>query len=266
MAQAAKPQRSIVSAAKVRVGDRLVVLAALACVVALAWSYLLYLVFSQPMMDMDARAMAMMPARPWDARYFGAMLAMWMVMMIGMMLPSAAPVVLLFDALEIQAGRSHHGRTALFAAGYVLAWAFFSVIATAAQWALSAATLLSATMSGTSPVLAGLLLGTAGVYQLTPWKTACLRQCRSPAEQLIGNRSKGRFGPLLTGLRHGAYCIGCCWALMALLFAFGIMNLLWVAVLATFVFVEKLTPGGELLGRVGALAMVTAGIALIAVR
>lgn len=246
--------------------DRLVVLAALASVVALAWGYLVYLVFNQPTMDMDARAMAMMAAQPWNASYFGAMLAMWMVMMIGMMLPSAAPVVLLFDALEMQAGRFRHGRTALFAAGYVLAWAFFSVVATSAQWALSAATLLSAAMSSTSLVLAGLLLGIAGVYQLTPWKTACLRQCRSPAELLVGKRRNGRFGPLLAGLQHGAYCIGCCWALMALLFAFGIMNLLWVAVLATFVFVEKLTPGGVLLGRVGAIAMVSGGIALMAMR
>jgi predicted metal-binding membrane protein len=248
--------------------DRLVVLAALAAVVALAWAYLAYIVLAQPAMDMDAIAMAAMPAPVWDAGYFAATLAMWMVMMVGMMLPSAAPTVLLFDALQGHgdpARRRHHRAAALFAAGYVLAWVAFSILATTAQWGLSTAALLSAMMTGRSPVFAGLLLVLAGAYQFTPLKTACLSQCRSPAEFLVRNRRPGSLGPLLIGLQHGVQCIGCCWALMALLFVFGVMNLLWVAALAIFVFVEKLTPAGPLVGRVGGVLMVCSGLVLMAI-
>jgi predicted metal-binding membrane protein len=247
--------------------DRWVVLAALAAVVALAWAYLAYIVLAQPAMDMDAIAMAAMPPPVWDARYFAATLAMWMVMMVGMMLPSAAPTVLLFDALLIQGdpGRRDRRATALFAAGYVLAWAAFSILATTAQWVLSEAMLLSAMMTGKSPVFAASLLVIAGAYQFTRWKTACLSQCRSPAEFLVKHRRRGPMGPLLMGLQHGVQCIGCCWALMALLFAFGVMNLVWVAALAIFVFVEKLAPTGPRVGRVGGLLMICAGLTMMAI-
>ena len=238
--------------------DRLVVLAAVAAIVALAWTYLAYMVLAQPTMDMDAAAM---PAPAWNASYFAATLAMWMVMMIGMMLPSATPMLLLFDALERQSSSASHasGRTALFAAGYVLAWSAFSVVATIAQWGLSSAMLLSATMTSTSSKLAGLLLVIAGIYQFSSWKTACLNRCRAPAEFLAAH---DRSGPLAMGWRHGLQCIGCCWALMALLFVFGVMNLLWVAVLAIFILIEKLSPAGVLAGRVGAVLMLSAGVAL----
>jgi predicted metal-binding membrane protein len=253
---------------KVLSRDRWVVLAALAAVVALAWAYLAYIVLVQPVMDMDAIAMAAMPPPVWDVRYFAATLAMWMVMMVGMMLPSAAPTVLLFDALQMQgdpARRSDHRATALFAGGYILAWSAFSALATTAQWGLSEALLLSAMMTGKTPVFAASLLVTAGVYQFTRWKTVCLSQCRSPAEFLVKHRRRGPLGPLLMGLQHGVQCIGCCWALMALLFAFGVMNLVWVAALAIFVFIEKLTPGGPLVGRVGGLLMICAGLVMMAV-
>ena len=248
--------------------DRLVVLAALAAVVELAWAYLVYVVLAQPAMDMDAVAMAAMPPPDWDAGYFAATVAMWMVMMVGMMLPSAAPTVLLFDALQRQGGaarRRDRRATALFAAGYVVAWSAFSVLATTAQWGLSTAMLLSAMMTSKSPVFAGVLLVAAGAYQFTSWKTACLSQCRSPAEFLVRHRRPGELGPLLMGLQHGVQCIGCCWALMALLFVFGVMNLLWVATLAIFVFLEKLTPAGPRVGRIGGILMVCTGLALMAI-
>ena len=247
--------------------DRLVVLASLAAVVALAWTYLGHIVLAQPDMHMDAAAMAAMPPPVWDARYFAATLAMWMVMMVGMMLPSAAPAVLLFDALQLQGDPGGRGRraTALFAAGYVLAWAAFSVLATTAQWALSEAMLLSATMTGKSNAFTGLLLVVAGAYQFTPLKSACLAQCRSPAAFLIRHRRPGPLGPVVMGFRHGVQCIGCCWALMALLFVFGVMNLLWVAVLAIFVLVEKLVPAGAFIGRIGGAAMIGAGALLMAI-
>lgn len=247
--------------------DRLVILAALAAVVALAWAYLAYIVVAQPAMDMDAIAMAAMPPPVWNIRYFAATLAMWMVMMVGMMLPSAAPTVLLFDALQMHGDPSRRDRrpTALFAAGYVLAWAAFSILATTAQWALSEAMLLSAMMTGKSPIFTAALLVIAGVYQFTRWKTACLRQCRSPVEFLVRHRRSGALGPLLMGLQHGIQCIGCCWALMALLFAFGVMNLVWVAALAIFVFIEKLTSAGPAIGRVGGVLLVCAGLVMMAV-
>ena len=248
---------------KVLSRNRWVVLSALAAVVALAWVYLAYIVVAHPAMDMDAIAMAAMPPPVWDARYFAATLAMWMVMMVGMMLPSAAPTLLLFDALEMQRGAPRHHATAWFGAGYVLAWGAFSVLAATAQWALSAAKLLSAAMIA-KPVFGGVLLVLAGVYQFTPWKTACLRQCRSPAEFLARHYRPGPLRPLSMGLRHGLYCIGCCWALMVLLFAFGVMNLVWVAVLAVFVLAEKVTPAGALIGRIGAVAMISAGAMLMA--
>jgi predicted metal-binding membrane protein len=248
--------------------DRWVVLAALAAVVALSWAYLAYIVLTQPVMDMDAIAMAAMPPPVWNAGYFAAALAMWMVMMVGMMLPSAAPTVLLFDALRMHgdpARRRDRRATALFAAGYVLAWGAFSVIATTAQWALTASELLSTMMTGESPAFAGSLLMIAGAYQFTPLKTACLRQCRNPAEFLVRHSRPGLLGPLLMGVRHGIQCIGCCWALMALLFVFGVMNLLWVAALAVFVFIEKLTPAGPLVGRVGGFLMIGTGLVMMAI-
>jgi predicted metal-binding membrane protein len=248
--------------------DHRVVLAALAAVVALSWAYLACIALTQPAMDMDAIAMAAMPPPIWNASHFAATLAMWMVMMVGMMLPSATPTVLLFDALRMHgdpAQRRDRRATALFAAGYVLAWSAFSVLATTAQWALTASLLLSAMMIGKSPAFAASLLMTAGAYQFTPLKTACLSQCRNPAEFLVRHNRPGLLGPLLMGVQHGVQCIGCCWALMALLFVFGIMNLLWVAALAVFVFIEKLTPAGPLVGRVGGYLMIGAGLVMMAI-
>lgn len=248
--------------------DRLVVLSALAAVVALAWAYLGYIALAQPAMDMDVVAMATMPLPEWDAGYFATTLAMWMVMMVGMMLPSAAPALLLFAALRRQGagGRSAgQAATALFAAGYVVAWSGFSVVATTAQWALGGAALLSATMTSRSPVFAGILLVAAGAYQFAPLKASCLRLCRNPAEYLVRHRRPGPLGPLFIGLQHGVHCTGCCWALMALLFAFGVMNLLWVAALAAFILVEKLAPAGPLVGRVGGVLMVCSGLVLMTV-
>jgi predicted metal-binding membrane protein len=248
--------------------DRLVVLASLAAIVALAWTYLGYIVLAQPEMDMDAAAMAAMPLPEWTAGYFAANVAMWMVMMVGMMLPSAAPTLLLFNALQRHGDAARHApnrETALFAAGYVVAWSVFSAVATAAQWGLSSAGLLSAITTSRSPAFAGILLIIAGAYQFAPLKTACLRQCRSPADFLVRHRHTGPMGPLLMGMQHGIQCIGCCWALMALLFVFGVMNLVWVAALAVFVLVEKLAPAGPAVGRIGGVLMVSSGLILMAI-
>ncbi|MDQ6683963.1 MAG: DUF2182 domain-containing protein [Pseudomonadota bacterium] len=233
--------------------ERVIVAAALLLVAVLSWTVTARLAIDMKWMMLDAAG--------WNAAYFCAMCLMWVVMMVAMMLPSAAPAILLFAALERRAGL---GGTALFTAGYLACWGAFSLIATLAQWALNEAGLLASPMMiRATPTLAALLFVLAGVYQLTPLKNACLRQCRSPAAFLVERRRSGRFGALVMGLEHGAYCAGCCWALMALLFAFGVMNLLWVALLAAFVFAEKLFPAGARVARVGAMAMMVVGALLL---
>ena len=140
--------------------------------------------------------------------------------------------------------------TTVFVLGYRLVWGGFSIVATLGQWGLHAAALLSPMIVSTSPMLGGLLVLTAGLFQWTPLKSTCLGQCRSPLGFVMTEWREGTWGALLMGLRHGSYCVGCCWVLMALLLVAGVMNLLWVAALAAFVLVEKGLPRGELVGRV----------------
>ena len=202
--------------------DQAVTIASLVAVTALAWAYLVAL----------AGDIGAMPeVAPWSAIDFWLMLVMWAVMMVGMMLPSAAPMILLYAAVSRkQRGRGHvFAPTGVFAAGYLVAWTVFSLAATALQWALEQAALLSPMMVGASPYLGGALLITAGVYQWTPLKHACLENCRAPAEFLSRIWRPGTGGAVAMGVHHGAYCIGCCWVLMGLLFVGGVMNLLWVA-------------------------------------
>lgn len=196
--------------------------------------------------------MAMPEMEPWSAAEFGAILAMWVVMMVAMMLPSAAPMLCLFAGTE----RGRRGGTVTaFAGGYVIVWAGFSVAAAALQARLQQAMLLSSDLATTSTWLGAGLLALAGVYQLTPLKDACLFRCRSPLGFLLSRWREGIDGALLMGLRHGAYCLGCCWALMALLFVGGIMNLAWVAALAVFVLAEKVLARGPWLSRLGGAAL-----------
>lgn len=225
--------------------DRAVTLSALLVASLLAWAYIL----SGVGMDMSSIEMSMpgMAAHnPWTPSYFALMLAMWAVMMVAMMLPSAAPTVLLFATLERRRRQaSPFGATALFTAAYVVVWSAFSIAATFLQWTLDRLTLLSPAMATTSGLTAGAVLVAAGAYQFTPLKQACLRSCRSPLEFISRYWNSGPFG---TGLRHGVYCVGCCWMVMLLLFVVGIMNLIWVAVIAAFILAEKVAPRGAWLG------------------
>jgi predicted metal-binding membrane protein len=243
--------------------DRAVVLAGLLGLAALAWLHLAHLALG---MEAGAMAEAAMAApAPWDAARFALALAMWAVMMVAMMLPGAAPMVLLFAALERKrgAGLDLPSRTAAFVLAYLLVWTAFSVAAVAAQWALGEAALLSPALASTSPVLGGALFVAAGLYQLTPLKYACLRRCRSPIQFLAASWRPRTTGALRMGLAHGAWCVGCCWPLMALLFAGGVMNLLWVAAIAGFVLVEKAAPRGELAARTGGGLMLAFGAYLL---
>jgi predicted metal-binding membrane protein len=153
--------------------------------------------------------------------------------------------------------------TSIFLLGYLIVWGAFSVAVTLAQWALDSAALLSPALAATNPVLGGTLVILAGLYQFTPLKQACLRNCRSPFAFVLNHWRDGRTGALRMGLEHGGYCLGCCWMLMALLFAVGVMNLLWVAGLAGFVFVEKLPPGGLWIGKIGGGVMLGLGVFLM---
>ena len=200
----------------------------------------------------------------WTAADVFFTFAMWAVMMVGMMAGTAAPVLLLFAAAR--AGRGDRGMrlaVLMFGLGYMTVWVGFSACAALAQWALHQTALLSPSMAASSPNLASAILIVAGAYQLTPWKGACLTHCRSPLGFLMTNWRDGRLGALQMGVRHGAYCLGCCWALMCVLFAVGIMNLMWVAALTAFVFVEKIGPAGTGVARAAGVVMVACGIGVM---
>lgn len=203
------------------------------------------------------RPMVMAPALPGTA-------LMWCVMMAAMMLPAAAPAVLLFGRVAAQHGGTA-GSSTQFVAGYLVAWSLFSLLAAVAQLSTTRAGLLDAMSLRTSDGIAALLWLAAGAYQLTPLKRACLHQCRSPAAFFARHWRPGPTAALRLGLRHGLFCIGCCGALMALLFVGGAMDLGWAAALATLVAVEKVAPRGELIGRAAGLAMLGWGaVALLA--
>jgi predicted metal-binding membrane protein len=237
--------------------DRVVTIAALAGVILLAWGYVLLGAGIGREMAMSDMAMPM----PWTLGTFGVMLLMWTVMMAAMMLPSAAPVILLLASISRRrtAQAAPYPATGLFAVAYLVIWAAFSIVATSAQWALQQENLLSPAMASSSASLVGTLFVFAGVYQLTPLKQACLRRCRSPLDFVTDYWRPGPFGAFRMGFRHGLFCLGCCWAMMTLLFAGGLMNVLWIAALALFVLVEKTTPSGGLFGRVAGIGLILLG-------
>jgi predicted metal-binding membrane protein len=188
---------------------------------------------------------------------------MWSVMMVAMMVPSATPMVLTFATVNRRRKerQAPYVPVAIFLAGYLVVWTGFSVAATTAQFWLQSVRLLSMEMVSTSTIFAASLLIGAGVFQWTPLKQRCLTQCAGPLSFLMSSWREGRKGALVMGLRHGLYCLGCCWAVMALLFAAGVMNLLWVGGLSLFVLVEKLAP--KLVSRAGGVAMAAAGVWLL---
>jgi predicted metal-binding membrane protein len=271
--------------------DRLVVAAALGVIAALAWAYVLWLAANMDMggadmagMEMGSPDMAGMDmgrshmapagigllapgAAPWSAVEFAFVFAMWSVMMVGMMTPSAAPMILIYARVGRQgriAGKLL-AATGWFAAGYFLAWIGFSLAATLVQWVLEREALLGPRMASTSNTLGAIVLIAAGIYQWTPLKDVCLAQCRTPFGFLMrhGGFRSDVPGCIGLGLRHGAYCVGCCWVLMALLFVVGVMNALWIALLALLVLLEKLTPWGRWVARAAGAACVAAGIWMV---
>ena len=244
--------------------QRAVILAALAPIAALAWLYLFLAAadMTAAMAGMD-RTMVIPPRGSTELLL---LFAMWWVMMVGMMLPSVAPVILTFAT--VNRNRAARGEpyvpSALFTAGYLLAWVGFSLAATLAQEALERANLISPMgMTTNSRLLGGLLFLAAGLYQFAPVKLACLRFCRSPLDFVVNHWRDGPGGAVRMGLTHGLYCLGCCWVLMLLLFVGGVMNLLWVAFLGVVVLVEKLS-AGPWMGRIGGALMMIYGAWLLA--
>ena len=210
-------------------------------------------------------AMDVMTPAVWTPAYAALIFSMWWIMMIAMMLPSAAPMLLLFARVnrKEKAGGQPYVPTVIFAGGYVSAWGAFSAITAGLQWGLERFGLLSM-MASTSVWLGGAILIAAGVWQLTPIKNVCLRHCRSPLSFLSGSWRPGRLGAFRMGLEHGAYCLGCCWFLMGLLFFGGIMNLYWIAGLALFVLIEKTIPMGHWIARAAGAGLIGWGIVLLA--
>ena len=238
--------------------DRAIVAFGLAGVATLSWAYLIYMDWGMRHMDVGMNMVIMPAMQHWTAWDLVLVFLMWAVMMVAMMVPAASPVILLFA--EINRRRNEQQGTFVatgqFLLGYLTAWTGFSVLATLAHWALLTAALVSPMMESTSKALGAGLLLIAGLFQFSRVKYSCLARCRSPigflaTEWRVGSRSAFRMG-----LKHGGYCLGCCWALMVLLFVFGVMNLLWVACISAFVLLEKITSANQLFSRLGGLVFI----------
>jgi len=224
--------------------DRPIVLGALAAATLLAWAWIVPM--ARDMYGSMNGSSAWMMTAEWDARHLALLFAMWIVMMAGMMLPSAAPVMLLY------AGAARHNepahattRVSAFAIGYLIVWAGFAVAAALLQRALTEALILTPMMEPATKRSASIVLALAGLYQITPFKRACLATCQSPAAFITRHWRAGAAGALRMGLIHGAHCLGCCWALMLLLFAGGVMHLPTIFLLTVLVLAEKLLPPGK---------------------
>jgi len=234
------------------------VLAALACIVAVSWIYLLSGA-GMPTMDMGGGKVMQMPPPSWSVGYAAVTFAMWSIMMVAMMIPSAAPVI-----VRVASGAQGFSTAALFTVGYLVVWTIFSAVATTAQWAFDSAHLLSDSMAIRSGVAAGIIVVAAGLYQLTPVKRNCLRRCCSSKNVLADDQNRNASAALRAGLTYGVSCLGCCWALMCLLFVVGVMNIFWIAAITLLVLAEKTLPWGLRIARVTAVGLIGWGSVALA--
>jgi predicted metal-binding membrane protein len=242
--------------------DRALVLLGIGAMALLSWGYLVRMAAMMNAAAADKAmhaAMGMPEMAAWGTAEFAMLFLMWAIMMVAMMLPSASPIILLVAGTYRRRADRSHLLTVAFGSGYVIAWTGFSAAAALMQLMLHRAALLSAGMATNSAVIGGVILLFAGVYQWLPFKTACLTHCRSPLAFLASHWREGATGALAMGLRHGIYCVGCCWALMLVLFAAGVMNLLWVAAIALLVLVEKITPQGHVVSRLAGVVLTAWG-------
>ncbi|HXE28514.1 MAG TPA: DUF2182 domain-containing protein [Stellaceae bacterium] len=251
--------------------DDAIVMASLAAITLLAWLYLVGMARDMAEMgDMvgmpemaDMAGMALVTARaPWMVGDVMTATAMWAIMMAGMMLPTAVPMTLIYARAARGSGAAPLLHSAIFTTGYLAIWCGFALAAVAAQWLLLRFDLFAPEMMVTNILLGGALFIAAGIYEWSPLKNRCLAQCQSPLGFLIGHWRPGLTGAWRMGARHGTFCLGCCWALMLLLFVGGVMNLLWVAALSILVLVQKLLPGKRAAQSTG-LVMLIVGLVLI---
>jgi predicted metal-binding membrane protein len=251
--------------------DRLIVVGGLAVVVLMAaWYTVAGIGMTMSAVTMTRMAIdmpgMMMAKTEWSLSYAVLVFLMWWVMMVAMMVPSAAPAILIYAGAARKRKDADHPLAATFSflAGYLVTWALFSVLATCLQWGLERIDVVTGMMEIASPRMAGLVLIAAGLYQLTPLKTACLKHCQHPVFFLMHHWKSGTSGAFRMGLEHGGYCLGCCWFLMALLFVGGIMNLLWIAGLAILVGIEKLAGGRPWVTTLTGVALAIAGLWMVA--
>jgi len=224
--------------------ERWLVVVTLCAITLFCWIYLWQISVSMQPMNMTVTSpQTILMIHPWSITDFFYMFIMWAFMMIGMMLPSAAPMILTYACIGKNQKQYRH--TFSFSFGYLIIWTLFSLIATVLQWVLDQTALLSPSMVSQSPVLGASILIVAGLYQCSPVKNRCLAKCRSPFQFIMTQLRPGTKGALIMGLQHGAFCLGCCGFLMALLFIGGVMNLIWIALITFFVLFEKILPHGD---------------------
>ncbi|HEY3458859.1 MAG TPA: DUF2182 domain-containing protein, partial [Bryobacteraceae bacterium] len=242
--------------------DRTPVIVLLVLLPLISWMWIV--IMARDMYGPMTGAGAWMMTAQWDIPHLLLLWAMWAVMMTGMMLPSASPMLLLFGAIARRSAQESAAlRIYALAAGYLTVWTVFSLGATALQRVLAALLLVSPMMEITNSAAGAMLLLIAGVYQLTPMKYACLRTCQSPLGFLMSRWRNSLSGAFRMGIEHGAYCVGCCWALMLLLFVGGVMNLAVIAALTVFVAFEKLAPFGVHGARISGVLLIAAGFWMI---
>jgi predicted metal-binding membrane protein len=249
---ASSPEASL-TAPSLPVRERAILWGSLAALTALSWLYLIRMPMSpQDLGGVAARMLSALPPRwqDWPLTFL-----MWAVMMVAMMVPSASPMVTAYARIASARGARPSLRVWSFVAGYIAMWTLFSVVATASQIALQQLALAT-------PFIGAMILAVAGIYQFTPLKQACLGRCQSSIGFLMTHWRDGASGAFRMGLQHGAFCVGCCWMLMALLFVVGVMNLAWVAAISAFVLLEKATPWGNLIARVSGAALIAGAIAI----
>jgi predicted metal-binding membrane protein len=257
--------------------DSSIIIGCLIAITLLAWLYIVTLAQGMARGDMSLMGIGSSGAlanltgslvvgpMPWTLSTFGLMVVMWWFMMIGMMVPSAAPMILIFARVQRKKLTSENPsvRIALFTLGYLLLWLAFSLVATLLQWGFGFFALLTSKMVSSSTYLGVAIFFAAGIYQLTPLKQACLAKCQSPIIFISSHWRDGDWGAFKMGLAHGAYCVGCCWFLMGLLFFGGVMNLVWIAIIAIIVLLEKILPRGRLFSQASGIGMICFSVLLL---
>ncbi len=245
--------------------EKAIMIGIMAILLIFSWGYMFFFMASEMPCANSGSAISMTHHQGWGTADFLMAFVMWAVMMIGMMVPSVAPWVLALCGVSARDPRS----SPLFSAGgflmgYLAVWTVYSFVAAGLQWGLHTVIHLSPQLRGASPVPEGTLLLVAGIYQWTPLKNACLAHCRSPLGFFLTSWKEGRFGSFQMGFQHGLYCVGCCWALMALSFIAGLMNLLWMAAITIFLLIDHTTPVGYWFTRAAGVLLLGSGIWILA--